>query len=274
MVRTGIAIYGLDPFHDDPVARDLRPAMRLTSYVAAVREVEPGEFGRLRPHLHRRRALRASAIVPIGYADGIARRLSNRGEVLVAGRRCRISGTISMDQLTVLLPDDHGGAGDEVVFIGAAGRRAHPRRGRRPPARDDQLRGDLRRGRARGAPLHRRRHPRLMRSVPPATAGGDPRLRDRRRGRRPAWAAANGRGWSAAPCATCSSTGCRSTSTSRSTATASGWRGDLASASERPASSPSRSASRPGASCSTTDTSTWRRCGRPRRLRARRTAAL
>jgi alanine racemase len=41
--------------------------------------------------------------------------------VLVAGRRCRIIGTISMDQLTVRLPDDWGGAGDEVVFFGAAG---------------------------------------------------------------------------------------------------------------------------------------------------------
>ena len=61
------------------------------------------------------------AIVPIGYADGVARALTNRGEVLVAGRRCAIRGTISMDQLTVLLPGDWGRPGDEVVFFGAAG---------------------------------------------------------------------------------------------------------------------------------------------------------
>ena len=60
-------------------------------------------------------------IVPIGYADGIARRLTNRGQVLVAGRPCAIRGTVSMDQLTVLLPDDWGREGDEVVFFGAAG---------------------------------------------------------------------------------------------------------------------------------------------------------
>ena len=40
--------------------------------------------------------------------------------MLVAGRRCRITGTISMDQLTVRLPEDWGGAGDEVVLFGAA----------------------------------------------------------------------------------------------------------------------------------------------------------
>ena len=120
MVRNGIALYGLAPANDDPFKDGLRPAMTLESYVAGVRVVQPGEsvgYGR------RFVADRVSrvAIVPIGYADGIARRLTNRGDVLVAGRRCRISGTISMDQLTVLLPDDHGKLGDDVVFFGAAG---------------------------------------------------------------------------------------------------------------------------------------------------------
>jgi alanine racemase len=130
MVRTGIAIYGLSPFGDDPLPRGLRPALRLSSYVAAIREVGCGEsvgYGR---------AFIADgparlAIVPIGYADGIARALTNRGDVLIAGRRCRITGTISMDQLTVLLPGDTAAVrprgpaavrpGDEVVFIGRSG---------------------------------------------------------------------------------------------------------------------------------------------------------
>ena len=59
--------------------------------------------------------------MPIGYADGVNRLLTNRGDVLVAGRRCRIAGTISMDQLTVRLPADWGRAGDEVVFFGPSG---------------------------------------------------------------------------------------------------------------------------------------------------------
>jgi len=122
MVRTGIAIYGLSPFGDDPAPRGLRPALSLSSYVAGIREVGPGEsvgYGR-RFIADRPGRL---AIVPIGYADGIARALANRGDVLIAGRRCRITGTISMDQLTALLPDDPEAVrpGDEVVFIGRSG---------------------------------------------------------------------------------------------------------------------------------------------------------
>ncbi len=120
MVRTGIAMYGLAPSNDDPFKDDLWPAMKLSWYVAAVRLVAPGEsvgYGR--------RFIAAQAarigIVPMGYADGVCRALTNRGDVLVAGRRCRITGTISMDQLTVRLPDDHGKPGDEVVLFGAAG---------------------------------------------------------------------------------------------------------------------------------------------------------
>ncbi len=120
MVRTGIAMYGLAPANDDPFKDGLRPAMTLSSYVASIRQVEPGEsvgYGRR----FIADAPSRVAIVPIGYADGVRRWLTNRGEVLVAGRRCLIRGTISMDQLTVLLPDGWGRPGDEVVFFGRAG---------------------------------------------------------------------------------------------------------------------------------------------------------
>jgi alanine racemase len=120
MIRTGIAMYGLAPSNDEPFKDDLRPAMKLCSYVAGVREVAPGQsvgYGRR----FIADAPTRIGIVPIGYADGVSRLLTNRGDVLVAGRRCRITGTISMDQLTVRLPDDWGAPGDEVVFFGAAG---------------------------------------------------------------------------------------------------------------------------------------------------------
>jgi alanine racemase len=120
MIRTGIAMYGLAPSNDDPFKDDLRPALKLCSYVAGVRVVAPGEsvgYGRRFVADEPARI----GIVPIGYADGVSRLLTNRGEVLVAGRRCRITGAISMDQLTVRLPDDWGRPGDEVVFFGAAG---------------------------------------------------------------------------------------------------------------------------------------------------------
>jgi len=120
MIRTGIAMYGLAPSNDDPFKDDLRPAMKLCSYVAGVRVVAPGGsvgYGRRFVAEEPTRI----GIVPIGYADGVSRLLTNRGDVLVAGRRCRITGTISMDQLTVRLPGDWGRPGDEVVFFGAAG---------------------------------------------------------------------------------------------------------------------------------------------------------
>jgi len=120
MIRTGIAMYGLAPGNDDPFKDDLRPAMKLCSYLGGVRVAAPGDsvgYGRRFVADEPTRI----GIVPIGYADGVSRLLTNRGDVLVAGRRCRITGTISMDQLTVRLPDDWGAPGDEVVFFGAAG---------------------------------------------------------------------------------------------------------------------------------------------------------
>ncbi len=120
MVRTGIAMYGLAPANDDPFKDGLRPAMKLSSYISGLRMVQPGEsVGYGRRFVADRPA--RIGIVPIGYADGVCRRLTNQGDVLVGGRRCRITGTVSMDQLTVRLPDDWGSAGDQVVFFGASG---------------------------------------------------------------------------------------------------------------------------------------------------------
>jgi alanine racemase len=121
MVRTGIAIYGLDPANRDPDAFDLRPAMHWSSYLAGDRVLQPGDSVGYGRRFVAERPTRVG-IVPIGYADGVNRVLTNRGEVLIAGRRCPISGTISMDQLTVRLPDDACRLGDEVVFIGESGR--------------------------------------------------------------------------------------------------------------------------------------------------------
>ena len=120
MVRTGIAMYGLAPANDDPFKDGLRPAMKLASHIAGVRVAAPGDsvgYGRTFVAEEPTRI----GIVPIGYADGVRRALGNRAEVLVAGRRCLIAGRISMDQMTVRLPDDWGEPGDEVVLFGAAG---------------------------------------------------------------------------------------------------------------------------------------------------------
>ena len=61
------------------------------------------------------------ATVPVGYADGYSRLLSNRGEVLIRGRRRPVAGTVTMDQLLVDCGDDAVEEGDEVVLIGRQG---------------------------------------------------------------------------------------------------------------------------------------------------------
>jgi alanine racemase len=118
MVRCGIAVYGMDPFHRDPADHDLEPALELVSYVAAVKRCEPGQsagYGR------RFVADRATWLgtVPIGYGDGYRRALSNNADVLVAGRRVPVVGTVSMDNITVDLGDDPPPCGAEAVLIGA-----------------------------------------------------------------------------------------------------------------------------------------------------------
>ena len=121
MARCGIAIYGLDPFGEDPAARDLRPALELRSYLADVKPFEPGAsagYGR------RWRATEPTyvGVLPIGYGDGVRRALTNNADVLIGGRRRPVVGTISMDNLTVDLgPEPDVGPGAPAVLIGAQG---------------------------------------------------------------------------------------------------------------------------------------------------------
>ena len=121
LVRCGIAIYGLDPFHDDPDAHGLEPALSLRSWVAAVRRFEAGDsagYGR------RWTATEPTwvATVPIGYGDGWRRALGNGCDVLVRGRRHPLVGTVSMDNVTVGLGSDTDvEVGDPVVLIGRQG---------------------------------------------------------------------------------------------------------------------------------------------------------
>ena len=77
------------------------------------------------------------ATVPVGYADGYPPQ-STTGEVLIAGRRCRVAGTVTMDQLIVDCGDDQVGAGDEVVLIGHQGEEDDRRGGAGRLGRDDR----------------------------------------------------------------------------------------------------------------------------------------
>jgi alanine racemase len=123
LVRAGIAVYGLSPGHGvDHLSGDLRPALSLRARVSLVKRVAAGErvsYG-LR---HRFGQGTVVATVPIGYADGVTRRLhAVGGEVLVGGRRRPIVGVVTMDQLMVDCgADSPVSVGDEVVLIGRQG---------------------------------------------------------------------------------------------------------------------------------------------------------
>ena len=121
MVRTGIGMYGCYPSREVGRAVTLRPALSLRSRVARLKKLSPGEtvsYGRTW------RADRPSvvALVACGYGDGLRRALSNRGSILVRGRRAPIVGRVAMDMCVA----DVTGVpevklGDEIVLIGRQG---------------------------------------------------------------------------------------------------------------------------------------------------------
>lgn len=117
-VRIGIGLYGLSPFEDRSSADlGLRPAMTLRGAVAAVRRVAAGT-GVSYGYDHRTQRETTLALVPLGYADGIPRQASDRGPVLIGGRRFAVAGRIAMDQFVVDVGDTHVAVGDEVILFG------------------------------------------------------------------------------------------------------------------------------------------------------------
>lgn len=121
-VRAGITIYGLYP--SDEVERDivkLMPAMELKSHVSYIKELESGASVSYGGTYTAAKKIKV-ATIPVGYADGYPRSLSNKGWVLIHGRRAPIIGRICMDQFMVdvtEIPDVC--PGDEVTLIGKDG---------------------------------------------------------------------------------------------------------------------------------------------------------
>jgi alanine racemase len=118
-VRSGIAVYGVSPGPGvDHLATDLHPALSLHARVSFVKRVPAGSgisYG-LR---HTLDAPANIATLPIGYADGVPRRLhAVGGEVLLGGRRRPIVGAITMDQLMIDCGDDAVAIGDHAVLLG------------------------------------------------------------------------------------------------------------------------------------------------------------
>ena len=127
MVRFGIAQFGYWPspethmfrFRKDTTSgNELKRLLSWKSRVMVVKEVEEGQFiGYGSSYLANKKT--RIAIVPVGYANGFSRSLSNTGRVLIRGRRVPVIGTVTMNTMTVNVTDVPGvERGDEVVIVG------------------------------------------------------------------------------------------------------------------------------------------------------------
>lgn len=122
LVRAGIILYGLSP--SEEVTKEilsLRPVLSLKSHLVYVKEVEAGtpvSYGGTYVTSRRMRI----ATVPVGYGDGYPRSLSNKGYVLIRGKRAQILGRVCMDQFMADVTDiPEAKEGDEVTLIGRDG---------------------------------------------------------------------------------------------------------------------------------------------------------
>ncbi len=118
MVRPGLLLYGYAPTPNTPLPVSLRPVMTLTTKVAHVKQVakdEPVSYG----GSYRTTRDSRLAVLPIGYAHGYNRRLSNKGSVIIQDQRCPIVGRICMDMTVVDVTNAPGvKQGDEVIVLG------------------------------------------------------------------------------------------------------------------------------------------------------------
>lgn len=120
LVRPGIALYGVYPTKSLSNACTLKPVMRVSSHVVYFKTVLPGasvSYGRTWTAQVPTRVV----TVPVGYGDGYFRALSNRGSMLIRGKKFPIVGTVCMDQTMVAVGDDEAYVGDEVVLLGRQG---------------------------------------------------------------------------------------------------------------------------------------------------------
>jgi alanine racemase len=121
MVRPGIMLYGANPTPGFTERDILRPVMSWKTRVRDVRDVPSGfpiSYGRT----HTTSRPSRIAALPVGYADGYSRSLSNRGQVLVQGQRAPVVGRVCMDWTMIDVTDiDDVGIGDEVVLLGNQG---------------------------------------------------------------------------------------------------------------------------------------------------------
>jgi alanine racemase len=121
MVRPGLMLYGYNPIEGQGIGADLRPILSLVTRIAFLKKVPAGtpiSYGRT--FITKRDSMIAT--IPIGYADGYSRGLSNKGEAIVRGIRVPVAGRVCMDMTMLDVTDVPGvSEGDWVALIGNQG---------------------------------------------------------------------------------------------------------------------------------------------------------
>jgi alanine racemase len=118
MVRPGIALYGYYPSLETSESIHLKPVMSIISYVTSVKEIKPGDtvsYGR--KFITETRTKIAS--VPIGYADGFSRNLTNKSKAIIKGKFYQQVGTVTMDRTMFDIHSDNIKPGDRVILLGS-----------------------------------------------------------------------------------------------------------------------------------------------------------
>lgn len=121
MVRVGLSMYGLYPPGGGKIGAKLKPALEFKTRVVYLKKVPAGtplSYG----STYVTKKETSIATLPVGYADGLPRALSNKGEVLIGGRRHPIVGRVCMDMTLVDAGESNMRIGDEVVLIGSQGK--------------------------------------------------------------------------------------------------------------------------------------------------------
>ena len=121
MVRLGLAMYGLQPYHHVPLLAGFRPALAWKTTIAQVKTMPPGSDLSY-SHAYRTGKEEAVAVIPVGYADGFRRAPTRWQAVLVHGQRASIVGQVCMNQTMVNVSHiPNARVGDEVVLVGRQG---------------------------------------------------------------------------------------------------------------------------------------------------------
>ena len=122
VVRTGLLVYGASPVREGGLPIALKPALSLKSRVRFLKAIGVGQTVRYGGTFRAQRPTRV-ATIPVGYAHGYTRALSNRAQILIRGKRAPVIGRVTMEDLMCDVTDIPGVClGDEAVLIGRQGR--------------------------------------------------------------------------------------------------------------------------------------------------------